>query len=39
VESLERRLARSLKRKKPDPKRQERDAYTGDLFDEGGGIE
>jgi putative transposase len=35
VESLERRLARSLKRKKPGPKTQERDRYTADLF--GGG--
>lgn len=32
VESLERRLARSLKRKKPGPKPQESDRYTGDLF-------
>ncbi len=38
VESLERRLARSLKRKKPGPKRQERDVDTVDLFDEGGGV-
>jgi putative transposase len=35
VESLERRLARSLKRKKPGPKPQERHRYTGDLFGEG----
>ena len=35
VESLERRLARPLKRKKPGPKTQERDRYTGDLFSEG----
>lgn len=34
VESLERQLARTLKRKKPDPKRQERDPFTGDLFGE-----
>ena len=31
-ESLERQLARSLKRKKPGPKPQEPDRYTGDLF-------
>jgi len=36
VESLERQLARSLKRKKPGPKRQERDPFTGDLFGEEG---
>ena len=35
VESLERLLARSLKRKKPGPKGRERDTYTGDLFREG----
>ena len=35
VESLERHLARSLKRKKPGPKPQERDRYTGDMFGEG----
>jgi len=35
VESLERRPARSLKRRKPGPKPQERDRYTGDLFGEG----
>jgi len=35
VESLERRLARSLKRKKPGPKTRERDCCTGDLFGEG----
>ena len=34
VESLERQLARSLKRKKPGPKPQERDRYTADLFGE-----
>ena len=34
VESLERQLARSLKRKKPGPKPQERDHYTADLFGE-----
>jgi putative transposase len=32
VESLERQLARSLKRKRPGPKPQERDPFTGDLF-------
>ena len=37
VESLERSLARSLKRKKPGPKTQERDRYTADLFDRGKG--
>jgi putative transposase len=36
VESLERQWARSLKRKKPGPKPQERDPFTGDLFDEEG---
>ena len=36
VESLERLLARSLKRQKPGPKIQERDRYTGDLFSDGG---
>jgi hypothetical protein len=37
VESLERLLARSLKRQKPGPKTQERDRYyTGDLFSDGG---
>jgi putative transposase len=35
VESLERRLARPLKRKKPGPKTRERDRYTGDLFSDG----
>jgi len=35
VESLERRLVRSLKRKKPGPKTHEQDPYTGDLFGEG----
>jgi len=35
VESLERLLARSLKRQKPGPKTQERDRYTGDLFSDG----
>jgi putative transposase len=35
VESLERQLARSLKRKKPGPRPQERDRYTRDLFGEG----
>lgn len=35
VASLERRLARSLKRKKPGPKTRELDRYTGDLFGEG----
>jgi putative transposase len=37
VESLERRLARSLKRQKPGPKTQERDRYTADLFGRGEG--
>jgi putative transposase len=32
VESLERQLARSLKRKKPGPKPQQRDNSTLDLF-------
>ena len=36
VESLERQLARSLKRKKPGPKPQKRDPFTGDLFGEEG---
>jgi putative transposase len=35
VESVERQLARSLKRKKPGPKPQERDRHTLDLFGEG----
>ncbi len=35
VESLERSLARSLKRKKPDPKARKPDCNTGDLFAEG----
>lgn len=38
VESLERLLARPLKRKKPGPKGRERDTYTGDLFSAGNGI-
>ncbi len=35
VESLERRLVRSLKPKKPGPKPREMDLRTGDLFAEG----
>lgn len=36
VESLEQRLARSLKRKKPGPKTHETNPYLGDLFGEEG---
>jgi putative transposase len=34
IDSLERLLARALKRKKPGPKTQARDRDTGDLFSE-----
>ncbi len=39
VESLERRLKRPLKRRKPGPKPQERDHSTLDLFEGRGGVE
>jgi putative transposase len=39
VESLERRLERPLKRRKPGPKPQERDHSTLDLFEGRGGVE